>query len=339
MIATGCGLLLMDYRQQALGWCLKNIMNDSVKHIIGAREKSWEKFGKNITFYIPGMIKFHSISGKYPAISITGDYCALKCDHCGGELLKFMNWATKAENLVDKCVRIYEQKNLGVLISGGCDEFGHLPWSRFIHAIWEIKKKTDLYISVHSGLIDYSTALDLKSAGVDQVLIDVIGDDETFQRVYHVPFGISRIVSTIEALQKAELEIVPHIVCGLFYGEIKGEEKAIEIISCYDVKQIVIVSVMNISKTTRSRFKLPSAEAIAGIIAKSRIALPDASLSLGCARERGNRLIETLAIDAGINKMALPSDEAVEQAEKYGLDISYQDTCCSVSKDFKYRKL
>ena len=87
---------------------------------------------------------------------------------------------------------------------------------------------------------------------------------------------------------------------------------------------------MNISKA--ANFKLPSAKSIADIIAKARIALPDVSLSLGCARERGNRIIETMAIDAGINKMALPSDEAVEHAEKHGLAINYQNTCCSVVK-------
>jgi len=305
-------------------------MNDLYKRIIMAREMSWKKFGKAITFYKPGMIKINGISGKYPVISVTGDHCALQCDHCRGDLLKYMNLATTAENLVDKCIRIYEQKNHGVLISGGCDQFGRLPWDRFIPAIWKIKEKTGLYISVHSGLLDYHTAAELKSAGVDQALIDVIGDDETYRSVYHVPFGISRIISTLEALQKAELETVPHIVCGLFYGKIKGEDKAIEIISRFNVRQAAIVSVMNISKA--ANFKLPSAKSIADIIAKARIALPDVSLSLGCARERGNRIIETMAIDAGINKMALPSDEAVEHAEKHGLAINYQNTCCSVVK-------
>ncbi|MCP4756298.1 MAG: hypothetical protein GY866_36000 [Proteobacteria bacterium] len=40
--------------------------------------------------------------------------------------------------------------------------------------------------------------------------------------------------------------------------------------------------------------------------------------------------MEKLAIDAGLNRMALPSDEAVAHAENYGLEVVYQNTCCSV---------
>jgi hypothetical protein len=39
-------------------------------------------------------------------------------------------------------------------------------------------------------------------------------------------------------------------------------------------------------------------------------------------------------VDAGVNRMALPSDEAVERARSYGLDIRYQKTCCSVPADW-----
>ena len=51
------------------------------------------------------------------------------------------------------------------------------------------------------------------------------------------------------------------------------------------------------------------------------------------ARRRGDALMEILAIDAGINRMALPSDEALERANAYGLEIRYQKSCCSVSID------
>ncbi len=300
-----------------------------------SRESSWSKFGKTLTFYVPGMIQCSGISGKYQAISITGNHCALQCDHCAGKLLEPMIWATTAEDLVDQCVSIYKKGNYGVLISGGCDAFGRLPWERFIPAIWEIKQKTGLYISVHSGLTDVSTAFDLKAAGVDQVLIDVIGDDETFQRIYHVPFGISRIIKALEALAQAKLDIVPHVVCGLHFGEIRGEKQAIQILSRFPLRQVVIVSIMKIPGTPAMNFKLPPAEAIADIIAETRFAVPDALISLGCARERGNRQMEIMAIDAGVNRMALPSDEAVAHAIKNGLKIKYQPTCCSVSGEFQ----
>jgi lipoyl synthase len=297
-----------------------------------ARESSWEKFGKSLTFYIPGMFRTDHMAGKYSAISITGGYCALQCDHCAGKLLETMIWATTADELVRQCVALYEKGHAGVLLSGGCDAFGCLPWAKFIPAIWEIKQRTNLYISVHCGLLDERTAFDLKAAGVDQALIDVIGHDETLQRVYHVSFGISRIIFALEALAGAGLDIAPHVVCGLHFGEMKGEKHAIELISRFPVKQVVVVSLMKIPGTPAANFKRPGAADVADIIAHARLAMPQAAISLGCARERGNRRMEMMAIDAGVNKMALPSEEAVMHAKNLGLEIIWQPTCCCVSK-------
>jgi len=298
-----------------------------------AREKSWEAFGKKITFYVPGMIRCDGVCGRYQAVSITGGACMLQCEHCRGELLRSMIPATTPEALMEKCLRLAEGGNHGVLISGGCDENGRLPWDRFLRAIREIKDRTGLLISIHSGLVDDATARGLKEAGVDQALIDVVGDDETYGSICHVPFGVSEIVSSLERLRGAGLEIVPHVVCGLHFGELRGETRALQIISGFDVRQLVIVSVMKIQGRSEGGFVVPRAEAVAEIIAEARCIMPEVSISLGCARQRGNRRLETLAIDAGVNRMALPSEEAVEHARRYGLEVKFQATCCSVSED------
>lgn len=299
-----------------------------------ARERSRQVFGKQITFYLPGMFSCNGLFGKYPAISITGSHCDLQCDHCRASILRPMIPAKTPDALVGKCLGLAEKGNHGVLISGGCDEEGRLPWEKFLPAIKEIKRETNLYISIHSGLVDYSMALRLKEAGVDQALIDVIGDDETYQNIYHVPFGISRIESSLESLKRAHLPIVPHIVCGLNFGKIKGERKAIEMISQLDVEQVVIVSLMRIQGTPMWSVDPPGAEEIAEIIVETRFKLPNVRISLGCARQRGDSYLEILAIDAGVNQMALPSEEAIRRSMHYGLEIRYQRTCCSVSKDF-----
>jgi len=169
---------------------------------------------------------------------------------------------------------------------------------------------------------------------VDQALIDVIGNDETYQKVYHVPFGVAEIEKTLAALQEASLNTVPHVVCGLDYGRISGEEKALEMISRFSVAQVVIVSLMTLSGTKMEKAFPPDACDVAHIISKARALMPETCISLGCARQRGNVLMETLAIDAGINRMALPSEEAIARAKHHGLEIRYQKTCCSVTKDF-----
>jgi len=309
-------------------------MQDQSSRREKARTLSYERFGRRISFFLPGMFLLDGVSGKYPAVSITGTHCALNCRHCKGILLHSMTPAENPDALVDKCLRFSEKGDHGVLISGGCDKEGRLPWKNFIRAIEEIKRKTDLFISVHSGLIDGVGALRLKEAGVDQALIDVIGDDETYLSIYHLSSGVSRVLSSLESMNKAKLPIVPHIVCGIYNGNIRAEKKAVGMIAGFDVEQIVIVSLMKLPGTDMRDVTLPRAEEIADIIAEARFRLPDKRISLGCARERGNADIELLAVEAGVNRMAIPSEEAIKRAQDRGLEIKYQRTCCSVSKDF-----
>ncbi len=295
-----------------------------------SRELSWTNNGKNITFYLPGMFSYDGVKGKYPGLSITGGDCSLSCDHCGAIILETMIPAEKPASLVEKCIQLENEGNHGVLLSGGCTKEGKLPWPEFVKAISEIKEKTNLFISIHSGLIGYKEALSLKKAGVDQALIDVVGDDETYRKVYHVPFGVAEIEKSMAALQQAGLPTIPHVVCGLNYGRVTGEEWALKLISRFPVEQLVIVSLMALTGTKMEKAMLPDAREVARIIATARTLMPETIISLGCARQRGNTLMETLAIDAGINRMALPSEEAILRAQHHGLEIHYQKTCCSV---------
>jgi hypothetical protein len=299
-----------------------------------ARRISWNNRGRRITFFLPGMFILNGQTGNYPALSITGPRCDLRCDHCQGKLLESMIPADDPDVLFEKCLALERTGRCGVLISGGCDRDGCLPWEPFLPAIRAVKEKTRLFISVHAGFIRESDAAGLKQAGVDQALVDVIGDDETLQRVYHVPFGVERIVAGLEALQKAGVPIVPHIVCGIDYGRMRGEQKALDIVAPFKVEQVVVLSLMGIPATPVQRVNPPRAEAVAELIALARFKMPETLISLGCARPRGSRRLEVLAVDAGVNRMALPSDEAVERARSYGLDIRYQKTCCSVPADW-----
>jgi uncharacterized radical SAM superfamily protein len=299
-----------------------------------AREQSWRHHGKNITFYLPGMFRLEGATGRYPALSITGGECALGCDHCQAKMLNSMIHVQSADQLVSRCRQLADQGNVGVLISGGCNAQGRLPWDHFLSAIAKIKNETALFISVHSGLIDDSGAAGLKQAGVDQALIDVVGDDETLESVFHLPFGVERIGASMTALQQAGIPMIPHVVCGIHYGRIRGEKNALAMISRFKVQQVAIVSLMTLPGTRMAGIRPPAPEAVADIIAEAHLAMPRVPISLGCARQRGNRELEKMAIDAGVNHLALPSEEAVQRAEWYGLDIRYQETCCSVGRDW-----
>ena len=299
-----------------------------------ARDLSWQIFGRRLTFYLPGMFSYDGLKGDYPAISITGNVCELQCDHCRGALLRDMIPAETPEQLVDKAIRLAEEGNQGILISGGCDKEGRLPWQRFIPVIKKIKDTTDLFISIHCGLLDEHTARDFKDAGVDQALINVIADNDSYRQICHADSGVRKIAYTMKSLNKAGISIIPHVLCGLRYGVISSELKAIEMISRYNPEQVIIISLLPMSGTPLRGTTMPEAEQVAFLIAEARLLMPQVRIGLGCARRRGDSRLETLAIDAGVNRMALPSEEAIGHAKDYGLEIRYQKSCCSVSRDF-----
>jgi len=295
-----------------------------------AREIAWKNFGKKITFYLPSMFCYEGRWGRYPAISVTGKNCMLQCDHCKGKLLEPMIYATTPEQLIKSCVKLSRQGDLGCLISGGLQGDGTMPWHGFVSAIEFIKKTTNLFISVHCGILDFQTAKKLKSAGVDQALIDVVGDDETLRKVYHVEFGIEKIAASLNALRQAGIPTIPHIVVGLDYGKINGEYKAIDIIKDYEPEAVVIVSLMPLPETTMESVLPPSSEQIAEVILNARNEMPNTPVSLGCARRRGDSRIDILAVDCGVNRIAIPSEDAIKRAQEYGLEIEWQETCCSL---------
>ena len=273
-------------------------MNTIKTKLKKSRELSWKNHGKTITMYLPGMFSCDGVKGDYPAISMTGKKCSLLCDHCKGQLLKPMPAALTPDELVEKAVS-YEKKGCpGILLTGGCDRDGRLPWKEFLPAVKEIKATTGLFILAHSGILDTETAKGFREAGVDQALMDVIGDDSTYQKICHVNHGISKIYDTIEYLTNEGIDVIPHIICGLEHGSIKYEEKALETVARFNPRQLVIISLMPLPKTPLWGRTPPTAEEIAEIIAKARFLMPETILSLGCARQRGDIKKEILAIDA-----------------------------------------
>lgn len=305
-------------------------MNKSTLPLDRARELSWKTFGRQITFYLPGMFIFNNMRGLYPAVSISGSDCALMCDHCMGKILSGMTPAKTPRRLIEHCTDLEAKGMIGVLISGGCDTKGRLPWEPFIHAVRTIKETTSLLVSVHTGFVNHDQAQDLKKAGVDQALIDVIGDEETYRKIYHLKNGPKKLEESLHAISESGIDMIPHIVCGIDYGRIRGEFKAVSLLSRFMPKQLVVVSLMRLPGTSMSQSRSPEAGEVARVIADARMKLPKTRISLGCARQRGNEELEVMAVQAGVNSMALPSDAAVRQAEAYGLEIAYQKTCCSV---------
>lgn len=295
-----------------------------------AREISYSHHGKKITFYIPGMFYYNGIKGKFPGVSLTGKSCGLNCDHCQGKLLESMIPVISPEELFNVCKSLRDNSAEGLLLSGGFDTNHTIPLTKFIPAIKRIKEDTGLKITLHCGILDQKTCIMLKEAGVDQALIDIIGDDDTIKNVYRTEKKVRDIVDTIKNLLNAQIPVIPHIVVGINYGKITGEYRALEIIKEFPVHILVFVSLMPIPGTPMENIKTPDAEDIARLIIKARFKMPDVIIALGCARKRGYKDIDLWAIECGVNRIALPADEAIARAKDYKLFIEWQKTCCSL---------
>jgi uncharacterized radical SAM superfamily protein len=290
-----------------------------------------ENHGSNVTFYLPGMIRYGKMRGLYPALSLTGDRCQLLCEHCKGLLLKPMIKAEDPETLITKCLRLAHSGHVGVLLSGGSDREGRLPWKKFYHAIHTIKTETDLFLSVHSGFLDFNTAVALKEAGVDQALIDIMGDEETATTIYHLD-SLQKVITSLENLFKSGIDVIPHIVAGLMHGKIHGEYNALNIIRRFNPSSFVIVVLTPLKGTPMSGVLPPSPIEVVRLIATARLMMPHTPISLGCERPRNRQghLMEELAIYAGVSRMAVWSKKTIDLALNLGLKPRFQPTCCSV---------
>lgn len=287
--------------------------------------------GRTITFYLPGMIRYDDRRGRYPAVSITGQACELQCDHCRGKLLRSMIPAEHPSVWLKKAQLLAHRGAHGILISGGADAKGCLPWRRFAPAIGRIARDTDLTLTAHVGFPDAESSRLLQEAGVRQALIDVMGDDETARRIYHLP-SLERVIRSLDAVAECGPALAPHIVAGLHFGHLRGETRALEILRSYRPEALVIVVLTPLPGTPLSSVSPPSPLDIARLIARARILLPEVPLSLGCERPRNREgsIMEALAIRAGITRMAVWSEEAVLEAERLGLTPRFQTTCCSL---------
>jgi uncharacterized radical SAM superfamily protein len=238
---------------------------------------------------------------------------------------------TEPEELVERSQRLFRQGSLGLLLSGGSDLEGRLPWPKFYDAIQRVSKETGLFISGHVGFPDRVTAAQVYKAGVRQALIDIMGDQETASEVYHLR-NLNLVHESLESISETGLQLVPHVVAGLFYGRIKSEYQALELLSRYNPHALVIVVLTPLKGTAMADMNPPSPLEVARLIATARLLMPHLPISLGCERPRNRHgfSLEKLAMMAGATRMAVWSEEAIEEAKRLGLKPRFQPTCCSV---------
>jgi len=301
-----------------------------------ARMTSQAHFGKNIRFYAPSFIYYktnyyRSSPTAFPSISITGSSCSLKCKHCSGVVLNTMYPARTPRELVGLCRNLKSKGAVGCLISGGCRPDGSVPVEKFVDAIAEVKQELGLTLVVHTGVVSKYIAGQLKKAGIDAALIDVIGSNETIKEIYNLNVTVADYEKSLRILYEANIPTVPHVLVGLHYGELKGELRALEMISNYRSSGVIIIAFMPIHGTPMEKIAPPTPSAISKVIVAAKLMMPSTPLVLGCMRPKGThrRQTDVLAVKAGVNAIAFPAEEAIKLAESLSYNISFSSLCCS----------
>jgi uncharacterized radical SAM superfamily protein len=291
---------------------------------------------KTAHFYAPSFMHYktshyQSSPTSFPTVSVTGTTCALNCKHCGGKVLETMRPATTPATLFALAQKLKQHGALGCLVSGGCLPDGSVPLKPFIPTIKKIKRELGLTVFVHTGIIGSATAMALKRAGVDAALIDVIGSDETIKKIGNPHVTVKDYATSLNALQKAGLNLVPHVIVGLDDGKLKGELDALKMIASTKPSAVVVIAFMPIRGTAMAKVKPPTPADIARVTAAARLMFTRTPLVLGCVRPKGRHRAETdvLALKAGVDAIAFPSEEAVKYAEKQGYALSFSSYCCA----------
>ena len=278
----------------------------------------------------------------FPAFSITAGACGLNCDHCQKKILEPMIPATDPHMLDRKVRQLIETEGLnGFLLSGGSNKRNEIPYGRYLPIVEKLKADfPEMKIAIHSALLDERRAKAMESAGVDTVMMDVIGAQDTIREVYKLDRPVEDFEETLAALASTSMEVTPHIVVGLHYGRILGEANALDMVSRYNVNALVLVVIMPFYAKPGT-FVTPETSDVGRIFLEARERLADKQVLLGCARPPGmhKRVTDAYAIMAGLDGIAFPADGAVSVAHTIGRPFEQAHSCCSikVGSDLKSR--
>jgi uncharacterized radical SAM superfamily protein len=325
----------MDDYEQRIQKLIQIPLKDLQSEAFGIRKTH---FGNELTFSIPGTVSYHdntfpSQKDHFAAISVTGNHCDLRCGHCQGKLLESMIAAEDPETFFQVADRLRFNGAQGILVSGGANLNGEVPLKKFIPSIRELKEKTPQFkVIVHTGLIRREIAKELKDAGIDQILFDVIGDDDTIREVYHLNKRVEDYEETLRMLKEVGHRLAPHIIIGHHFGEIKGEWRALEMVTRVGVDTIVLVIFKALHPSGKNHFKVPKPEETSRISAIARILNPHIPLRMGCIRPAHpwKGAMEKGFLLSGVNTIAYPLQGTIDYSKEIGLETKFVEMCCSL---------
>ena len=290
-------------------------------------------------FYAPGLKSWQTSEWvptnpkRFLPVSVTGSACALSCDHCQSKVLEGMISVKADQDLYQLAKSLKAKGSEGLLVSGGSTRTGGVPMLGHLKHIPRIREELGMKVIVHSGVVSPELARGLAGAGVDGVMLDIIGANETIRDVYHLDLTVDDFDRSLALLADAGLRIIPHIVLGLHYGKFLGEHRALEMVSSHPVSTLILVVLVPLVGTPMAHLPPPPLEDVVDFFGTARLAAPTTPINLGCARPLGQMKVDLdqAAIDQGLNGIAYPAEGAIAYAESRGLQARRYEYCCSLT--------
>jgi len=257
-------------------------------------------------------------------VSLSGRKCSFACQHCNSLYLNNMKDTAVSEMLLKN--NYYKS----ILISGGYKINAEIPIieNRFFI---DLVVKNGYKINVHPGLAE-TEAIKYLSFINPVISFDFLTDEKTIENIYR-PKGIinsGKIKKVLDEFLKNNLNVVPHIILGINYGNISGEYEAIEYISRLNLPNLVFL-VFNPTKNTPFEFAPePEPSEIEKILFYARNLMPDTSFMLGCMRPRGKnrQKTEEIALKYGFNKIVMASEYTENLLLENNVKIIHSEECC-----------
>ncbi|MHA1238114.1 MAG: radical SAM protein [Candidatus Odinarchaeia archaeon] len=306
-------------------WRIQN--NSTLENLFNFTRKLSDKlFGKKIFIF--------QLGKNFPSLSVTGNFCELNCKHCNKRYLEHMIPVKTPKALLETVIKLSKEGGSGFLISGGCDKNGVVPLANYLSALKVAKKNTGLIINAHPGLISEQDAYMLKDAGIDIVSVDVAGENEVIQNIYNLKDKkIGDYERALNALNRANISVAPHICVGIKRGQLSGEINALELIRRTLKPKVIVLIVFIPTKGTPLSDSLPPNPLDVGkVVAIARLMFPKVPISLGCMRP-GKKLraeFDRISLKAGVNGIVNPVSAVIKEYEEKGYEIVNKTNCCVI---------
>lgn len=293
---------------------------------------------KTITFAAPRIKRYEtdefqpSGEPRFIAVSLMGDRCQLMCDHCGTRMLTALHRASSPEAFLRLCETMHGRGCRAMLLTGGCAPDGTIPLPPFVEAVIEARRRWGYRFAAHTKLATVAFGDAAASAGIDPLMVDVVGDERSLREVYHLRRHTLRDVErSLDIASERGIPLAPHIMIGIAHGRVVGERRALAMLSGRKLAALALVVLTPLRNTRMAGVKIDLPAALE-ILGAARQMFPDTRLTLGCAKTGGKmqRTLEERALDLGYNAIAYPSEGIVTRAREMGYQVEFSEMCCAL---------